>query len=127
VNPFVKTCCAILVALGAAAASSSVFSTAEPGLWEISRSGSQPVTLCVSNTAILTQFEHRNARCSRTVIRDNGSAATVHYSCAGGDFGQSDVRLVTPRSLTIETQGISGGAPFKYTMLARRAGNCENH
>ena len=88
---------------------------------------SQPVKLCVPNLATLAQFEHRNARCSRSTIRDNGSAATVHYSCAGGDFGQTDVRLVTPRSLLIQTQGISGGGPFKYTLTARRIGDCQNH
>lgn len=83
--------------------------------------------LCVPKLVMLAQFEHRNARCSRSVIRDNGSAATVHYTCVGGDFGQSDLRLVTPRSLSIQTQGISGGAPFKYTLLARRAGDCQSH
>lgn len=117
----------ILVALGVAAASASVFATAEPGLWEISRSGSPAVKLCVANTAMLAQFEHRNSRCSRNVIRDNGSAATVHYTCPGGDFGQSDLRLVTPRSLSIQTQGISAGAPFQYTIQARRIGNCQIH
>jgi hypothetical protein len=108
-------------------ASASVFSTAEPGLWEISRAGSPTVKLCVPNLAVLAQFEHRNARCSRSIIRDDGSIATVHYTCAGGDFGQSDVKLVTPRSLTIRTQGISAGAPFKYTLIARRIGPCQNH
>ncbi|MGN6154551.1 MAG: DUF3617 domain-containing protein [Sphingomicrobium sp.] len=126
-NAFWKTCLSVLVALPLGAASASIFATAEPGLWEVSRAGSQPVKLCVANTAILAQFEHRNSKCSRTVLRDSGSAATVHYSCAGGDFGQTDLRLVTPRSLTIQTQGISGGAPFKYTLLARRTGNCQNH
>ena len=126
-NRLLKSCVYAFVALPVVAASASIFATAEPGQWEISRIGSPPVKLCVANTAVLAQVEHRNARCSRTVIRDNGSAATVHYTCAGGDFGQTDLRLVTPRSLTIETQGISAGAPFKYTLLARRVGNCKIH
>jgi hypothetical protein len=108
-------------------ASASVFATAEPGLWEVARSGSQPVRLCLANTAALALFEHRKARCERTVIRDDGSAATIHYSCAGGDFGRSDVKVITPRALRIETQGISGGAPFKYTLQAHRIGNCPSH
>ncbi len=126
-NALVKACSAVLIAVVAVAASASLFGTAEPGLWEISKTGTQPVKLCVANTAMLAQFEHRNSRCSRTVIRDSGSAATVHYSCPGGDFGQSDLRLVTPRSLSIETQGISQNAPFKYTIQARRLGNCPSH
>jgi hypothetical protein len=127
VNAILKAFLCALVALPLAAASASIFTTAEPGLWEVSRTGSQPVKLCVGNTAMLAQFEHRNTRCSRSIIRDSGSAATVHYTCPGGDFGQSDLRLVTPRSLSIETQGISGAAPFKYTIQARRLGNCQNH
>ncbi len=126
-NVLVKACSAVVIAVVTVAASASLFATAEPGLWEISKTGAQPVKLCVANTAMLAQFEHRTSRCSRTVIRDSGSAATVHYSCPGGDFGQSDLRLVTPRSLSIQTQGISGNAPFKYTIQARRLGNCPSH
>lgn len=126
-NVVVKACSLVPAALLVAAASASVFATAEPGLWEIKPGGSEAVKLCVPNTMALTQFEHRNSKCSRTVIRDNGSSATVHYTCAGGDFGQTDVRLVTPRALSIQTQGISAGAPFKYTLQARRIGNCQNH
>lgn len=126
-NAFVKCFSALVAALAIGAASASVFANAEPGLWEISKAGSPAVKLCVPNLAVLAQYEHRNARCSRSIIRDDGAQATVHYSCAGGDFGQSDVTLVTPRSLTIRTQGISAGAPFKYTLIARRAGNCQSH
>ena len=126
-NAFVKCFSALVAALAIGAASASVFAKAEPGLWEISKAGSPAVKLCVPNLAVLAQYEHRNARCSRSIIRDDGAQATVHYSCAGGDFGQSDVTLVTPRSLTIRTQGISAGAPFKYTLIARRAGNCQSH
>lgn len=126
-NAFVKCFSALVAALAIGAASASVFTNAEPGLWEISKAGSPAVKLCVPNLAVLAQYEHRNARCSRSIIRDDGAQATVHYSCAGGDFGQSDVTLVTPRSLTIRTQGISAGAPFKYTLIARRAGNCQSH
>jgi hypothetical protein len=34
------------------------------------------------------------------------------------------VTLITPRSLRIDTQGISGGYPFHYQIHARRVGNC---
>ena len=123
-NAFVKCFSALVAALAIGAASASVFANAEPGLWEISKAGSPAVKLCVPNLAVLAQYEHRNARCSRSIIRDDGAQATVHYSCAGGDFGQSDVTLVTPRSLTIETQGISRGLPFNYVVNARRIGEC---
>ena len=95
-----------------AAASPSALSQAQGGLWEIARNGSSPVRLCLANPAALAQFEHRSANCSRTVIRDSGTTTTIRYSCAGGNFGQSDLTLVTPRSLRVETQGISANAPF---------------
>jgi hypothetical protein len=110
-----------------AAAPPSVLSQAEGGLWEVDRSGAQPVRLCVPNPATLAQFEHRNGRCTRSVIREAGTDATIHYSCAGGGFGQSKLTVITPRSLRIETQGISGNSPFKYVLQARRVGNCAGH
>ncbi len=124
---FARVTASLGASVALAGATASVFTNAEPGLWEITRGGSEPVKLCVASLATLAQFEHRNARCTRSVIRDNGSLATIHYTCPSGDFGQSDVRLVTPRALSIQTQGISAGAPFKYTIQARRIGNCQNH
>src|SRR5262245_32445774 len=90
------------------------------GLWEVSRSatGHDPTRVCVPSPVVLAQFEHRQGRCTRTVVKDSGSTAQIHYSCAGGGFGQSDMTLVTPRSLTIDTQGISGGLPFHYKIYA---------
>jgi hypothetical protein len=96
-------------------------------MWEITRNGSPPVRLCLANPSALAQFEHRSAKCSRSVIRDSGTTATISYNCAGNNFGQSDLTLVTPRSLRVETQGISGDGPFKYKFQARRVGDCPAH
>ena len=113
-----------LVGLLAAAASPAVLARAESGLWEISRTGAQPVKLCLANPVALAQLEHRHGSCARDVIRDDSDLAVVSYTCSGGDFGRSEVRALTPRSLRVETQGISANAPFKYTFQARRVGNC---
>ena len=96
------------------------------GLWEVSKSanGHDPTRVCVPSPEVLAQFEHRQARCTRKVIRDGGSNAEIHYTCADGGFGRSAVTLVTPRSLTIDTQGISGGLPFHDKLYARRVGDC---
>jgi hypothetical protein len=96
------------------------------GLWEVSKSatGHAPTRLCVASPDVLAQFEHRNARCKRSVIRDSGTNAEINYTCADGGFGRSAVTMVTPRSLTIDTQGISGGLPFHYKLYARRTGDC---
>jgi len=98
------------------------------GLWEISKNaaGREPTRLCVPSPDVLAQFEHRQSRCTRSVVRNSGNVAEIHYTCADGGFGRSEVTLVTPRSLTIDTQGISGGLPFHYKLYARRTGDCES-
>ena len=101
---------------------------AVPGLWQVERSGTQPQRLCVSQVAELAQLEHRGGACTRVVIRESDSAATIHYTCtAGSGFGESEIKLVTPRSMRIQTQGISRGVPFNYVVQARRAGSCPTH
>ena len=63
-------------------------------------------------------------RRQRTVVSDRGSETLISYTCNGGGFGQSKVTLITPRSLRIETQGISEKLPFNYQLHARRIGGC---
>jgi len=96
------------------------------GLWEMS---GEPGTkglqrLCVADTAVLAQFEHRAQMCTRLVISDTPPTAVIHYTCAGGGFGRSKMTLITPRSIRIETQGISDNLPFNYVIQARRVGDC---
>ncbi len=127
-NPGLKVGGAIaLTILLAAAAPPSLFLKAEPGLWEVNRKGTEPAKLCVVNPAIFAQYEHRTSTCSRSIIRDSGVSATVSYTCPGGNFGQSELSLLTPRSIRVETQGIAENAPFRYTFQARRVGNCPSH
>lgn len=113
----------VLIAL-TAAVRPAVFSQTIGGLWEISRSDGGRRSICIPDPVVLAQYEHLKARCSRDVIRDQMGHAEISYSCAGGGFGQSKVEQITPRSLRIETQGISGDAPFHYVLQARRIGNC---
>jgi hypothetical protein len=96
------------------------------GLWEISGApGARvPPRLCIADTAVLAQFEHRGQMCTRLVISDTPPTALIHYTCAGGGFGRSKMTLITPRSIRIETQGISENLPFNYVLQARRVGDC---
>lgn len=111
----------------AAATTPAALSSIPGGLWEVTRTGAEPVRLCVADPVTLAQFEHRDSSCTRDVVRDAGTGATIHYTCTGGGFGHSSVKVITPRSLRVETQGISGNAPFKYVLQARRVGNCPGH
>ncbi|WP_118856951.1 DUF3617 domain-containing protein [Sphingomonas mesophila] len=96
------------------------------GLWEVGTkaSGAGAGRHCLADTALLTQWEHRGAQCTRVVLSGNRDRSEVQYTCPAGGFGTSRVQLLTPRSVRIETQGISGGLPFGYTIYARRLGPC---
>ena len=102
---------------------------ASPGLWELSGipGNAAPVRRCVADTAALSQMEHSRQTCTRVVISDDATSSVIHYTCARGGFGQTRITLLTPRSMRIETQGISANAPFHYVVQARRLGNCPSH
>ena len=125
VGTIVRVAGAALLLLGlTAAVRPAVFSQTAGGLWEVSRGNGVRQSLCVPDPLALAQYEHLRANCVRDIIRDQQRRAEIHYTCSGGAFGQSTVDLLTPRSLRIETQGISGSAPFHYVLQARRVGNC---
>jgi hypothetical protein len=115
---------AVLV-LGAAQHLAALAQTAG-GMWEITGAPGEkaPLRQCVADPAALAQFEHRGKACTRVVIRDSGTESVIHYTCAGGGFGDSKLTVITPRSLKIETQGIAGDGPFNYVLQARRVGDC---
>lgn len=120
----------ILLALPAVAASFAGASLPSAlhgsGLWEVgkSASGTGSQRRCLSDPAILAQWEHAGDQCTRVVVATGTSSSEVHYTCTNGGFGTSHIRLLTPRSVRIETQGIANGYPFGYTLHARRVGNC---
>ncbi|QIK77737.1 hypothetical protein G7077_01225 [Sphingomonas piscis] len=97
------------------------------GLWEVSGiPGQAPVRQCFS-TRTITQFEHRGEACPRTVVSQSGDTTVLQYNCPSGGFGRSEVTVITPRSLRIDTQGISRGLPFHFVMQARRIGGCPGY
>ena len=117
-------CVALLLALTAAQRPTALARTAG-GEWEIiGQPGRGAQKLCLADTAVLAQHEHRGTSCTRVVIRDLPSVTEVHYTCAGGGFGRTKMTVITPRSLRVETQGISNNFPFNYVLQARRVGDC---
>ena len=97
-----------------------------PGLWEISGlpGAKTPARQCVTDMALLARYEHRNRSCTAKVISDDANKAVVEYSCGGAGFGHTKLEVITPRSLRIETQGVSDNLPFSYVLQARRVGDC---
>jgi hypothetical protein len=109
-----------------AAARPSALAQAQPGLWEISGApGTRaPLRQCVAEIGVLARFEHRARTCNAKVLADAAGSATIEYSCGAAGFGHSQIDVLTPRSLRISTQGISGGLPFNYVLQARRVDDC---
>ena len=112
-----------------AAARPATLAETSPGLWELSGlpNSAAPVQQCMADTAALAALEHRGQNCKQAVISDSASTTVIDYTCANGGFGHSKLTLLTPRSLRIETQGISGNFPFNYVIQARRVGECTAH
>lgn len=115
-----------LPAAALCAAPPSALAKIAGGIWEISGApgSQQPIRQCITDIRSLAQFEHRNRTCSRNVVSDSGSSTVINYTCGSGNFGRSQIDVVTPRSLRIATQGISDQLPFNYVIQARRVGDC---
>ncbi len=96
-----------------------------PGEWEIGKTASgRGERACLQDPAVLMQWEHRAKQCRRSLLTSSLDQAEVQYACGNGEFGTSRVRVLTPRSLKVNTQGIADGLPFDYVIHARRIGDC---
>jgi hypothetical protein len=112
-----------------AAVRPSALDKTSPGLWELSGlpNAGTAFRQCVADTATLARVEHRGHSCTQVVIKDHPAWTEIHYTCTNGGFGRSKLTVLTPRSMRIETQGISANFPFNYTIQARRIGACGAH
>jgi hypothetical protein len=129
--------CRVLIVIGAIAAITAPAMTQRPartaalaklqsGLWQLRDldSKAELPPICLGDPNLLVQIRHRSAPCSRIVVAEEAGAATVHYTCPAGGYGQTLIRVETPRLAQIETQGIVGSTPFSSRLEARRVGRC---
>jgi hypothetical protein len=125
-KPFAFGTAALAALALTAAQQPSALDGVQGGLWEISGApgAKAPVKQCVAKVAALAEFEHRGKACTMKVVRDQGSSAVIEYSCGKAGFGRAQINVLTPRSLRIDTQGISDQLPFGYVLQARRVGEC---
>jgi len=128
----VALCAAIMVATPALTQlkpSLTALAKLEPGLWQLrdlDDARVAPQSICIADTNLLMQVQHRNSPCSRLIISNDLKGATVHYTCPANGFGRTSLRVETSRLAKIDTQGISDNAPFAYRLEARRTGSCES-
>jgi hypothetical protein len=105
----------------------AVFARLEPGLWELREFGNPAAprrSLCLADPQVLMQIEHRGMPCTSVVLADRRESATVHYTCPASGYGRTSVRWMSPRLITVDTQGIRDNRPFAYRADARRLRNC---
>ncbi len=115
-----------VAALALVCAGPMLLSQVQGGLWEVSGApaSKQPVRFCLADVATLARFEHRDKNCAARVLKTTANLASIDYNCRFAGFGHSQIEMLTPRSLRIDTQGISNGLPFAYVLQARRIGDC---
>ena len=120
------TMAAMAAPAGTQRAAPVALASLEPGLWQLRTLGqaSEPQAICVADGNALVQLQHRGTPCARLVIAHDARGATVHYTCPSNGFGQTSVKVETPRLARIDTQGIRDNAPFAYRAEARRIGEC---
>jgi hypothetical protein len=104
----------------------AAFGQVEQGQWQLRETGSAaaPRLICVTDPDRLIQLEHASLSCTRLIVDDRPRTATVSYACPGAGHGRTMIRIETRNSFHLETQGISGGAPFDMAFEARRMGAC---
>ena len=110
----------------AASAAPATLAGVSGGLWELEGIPGKkaPEKMCFADPLKIAAVEHGAAKCTVTVLGHTGSTTKVSYQCAGGGFGQASIKTITPRSLRVEVQGISDGAPYGYVIQARNTGPC---
>ena len=120
---------ALLLLAAARPPAPSGIALASPGLWEITGipNAETASRQCLANTAALARLEHRDQKCTETMLSQTDKMTLIDYKCTNGGYGQTRITVLTPRSLRIETQGISGNLPFNYKIQARRVGDCPAH
>ena len=97
----------------------------EAGLWQLRslEGGRRLAAVCLGERWLLAQLRHRRTGCTRTLVGRSRDRIEVRYSCPGA-FGQTSIRVETPRLARIQSQGVDNGVPFGFRVEARRVGPC---
>jgi hypothetical protein len=114
-----------LVASGGLASSGfTALGKVERGQWQLREVGGETRSACIADPETLFQLRGTSAGCSRLVIENAPTSATVNYSCQSGAHGRTTISVETPRLMRIESQGVEAGVPFFIEIEARRTGAC---
>lgn len=115
-----------LLLIGASEPSLTALAAIESGQWVLRVPGATgpAKSFCLGDARQLLQIQHPAISCTRFVIANTATTATVHYTCPGAGHGRTTVRVETPRLIHVESQGIADKAPFDWVLTGRRTGLC---
>ena len=102
----------------------SALNAVERGQWQLRDGEGGTRQLCLRNPASLLQLKHGAAQCEHVVVENDGTSATIRYTCQGHGHGRTTVTVDTAHAVVIDTSGIADGAPFAEQYEARRIGQC---
>ena len=80
----------------------------------------------ITETAVAERQAHRHkqAGCSRFVVRDEANEVVVQYTCRGNGYGRTSIRREGNGLVQVQSQGVIDGAPFSISGEARHNGAC---
>lgn len=115
--------------LGGAANAPAIqaFARIQPGSWTLHAfDRSVPdQKICIDDAYDLIQLRHPGASCSRFVLTNDPTTATVHYTCNGAGYGRTTIKVESGQLIRLESQGLVNQSPFQIAMEGRRTGECE--
>ncbi len=95
------------------------------GLWEVRyRTVDETKKICLRTGRELIQLRHPGPQCSWTVIEDGPAQVTVHYSCPGKGYGQTNIRRETSTLVQIGGNATVGRNVYNVAAEARLVGSC---
>jgi hypothetical protein len=111
--------------LGVHAAELGMLDSLTKGAWNLRlRDGGAEQRICLRDGRELIQLRHKQAGCSRFVVRDDADEVVVQYTCRGNGYGRTSIRREANGLVQVESQGIIDGAPFAISGEARHSGAC---
>lgn len=120
---------AVAALIGGAADAPAIqaFARIQPGGW-ILHAFDRSVPdqkICIDDAYDLIQLRHPGATCSRFVLTNDPTTATVHYTCNGAGYGRTTIKVETGQLIRVESQGLVNQSPFQVSMEGRRTGACD--
>ena len=96
-----------------------------PGRWLLRdlAGTTSPQTICVTRRADFIYLGHPATGCTARTIADDPPHAVIQFSCPART-GRTTITAETADLLTIDAQGMEGGAPFAHRTEARWQGSC---